>query len=53
MSYDLYPLDTLETRKKYYEQAVAEDWILAFVHDPVHHFGRIRKKNLKFEFAPL
>ncbi len=53
MSYDLFPLDTLETRKKYYEQAIAEDWILAFVHDPVHYFGRIRKKNNKYEFAPL
>ncbi len=53
MSYDLFPLDTLETKKKYYEQAIAEDWILAFVHDPVHHFGRVKKKNSKYEFAPL
>ncbi len=53
MSYDLYPLDTIETRKKYYEQALAEDWILSFIHDPVHYFGRMRKKNGKYEFVPL
>lgn len=53
MSYDLFPLQTLETKKKIYEQAIAEDWIFAFVHDPVHFFGKIRGKNGKFEFAPL
>lgn len=53
MSYDLYPLENIETRKKLYEQAVAEDWILAFVHDPVHYFGRVVRKNGKFEFRPL
>jgi glyoxylase-like metal-dependent hydrolase (beta-lactamase superfamily II) len=53
MSYDLYPLETMETRKKFYEPAIAENWILAFVHDPVHYFGRIRKKNGKYEFVSL
>jgi glyoxylase-like metal-dependent hydrolase (beta-lactamase superfamily II) len=53
MSYDLYPLENLETKKKLYEQAIAEDWILAFVHDPIHYFGKVRKNNLKFEFQPL
>jgi glyoxylase-like metal-dependent hydrolase (beta-lactamase superfamily II) len=53
MSYDLDPLGNLETKKKLYEQAVAEDWILAFVHDPVHYFGKVKKNNRKFEFQPL
>ncbi|MDH7512624.1 MAG: MBL fold metallo-hydrolase [Clostridiales bacterium] len=53
MSYDLYPLVTIETRKRCYEQALAENWILAFVHDPIHYFGRIRKAHGKYEFAPL
>ena len=53
MSYDLYPLENIETRKKLYEQAVAEDWILGFVHDPIHYFGRVIRKNEKFEFRPL
>ena len=53
MSYDLYPLETLETRKRLYEQAIAGDWILGFVHDPVHFFGRVRKSNTRYEFAPI
>lgn len=53
MSYDLYPLENLETKRKLYERAVAEDWILAFVHDPVHYFGRIGKANQKYEFRAL
>jgi glyoxylase-like metal-dependent hydrolase (beta-lactamase superfamily II) len=53
MSYDLFPLETLETKKKFYEQAATEDWILAFVHDPLHYFGKVAKKNNKYEFLPL
>lgn len=53
MSYDLYPLETLETKKKFYEQAIAEDWILAFVHDPLHFFGKVARKNHKYEFVSL
>ncbi|OGD17886.1 MAG: hypothetical protein A2W03_17805 [Candidatus Aminicenantes bacterium RBG_16_63_16] len=53
MSYDLYPLETLETRKKLYEEAIAGDWILGFVHDPVHFFGRVRKTDSRYEFVPV
>jgi glyoxylase-like metal-dependent hydrolase (beta-lactamase superfamily II) len=53
MSYDLFPLETLESKKKFYKQAMEEDWILAFVHDPVHYFGRVGKKNGRYEFVPL
>jgi glyoxylase-like metal-dependent hydrolase (beta-lactamase superfamily II) len=53
MSYDLYPVDTLETRKRLYEMAIAQDWILAFVHDPVHFFGRVGRKNARYEFVPV
>jgi glyoxylase-like metal-dependent hydrolase (beta-lactamase superfamily II) len=50
MSYDLQPLENLESKKRLYEQAVVEDWILAFVHDPVHYFGKVKKVNQKYEF---
>jgi len=53
MSYDLYPLVTLETKKKIYELALEEDWTLAFVHDPNYHFGKITKFGIKYEFQPL
>jgi glyoxylase-like metal-dependent hydrolase (beta-lactamase superfamily II) len=53
MSYDLFPLETLETRKRLYEQAIAGDWVLAFVHDPAHFFGRVRKTDSRYEFVPI
>lgn len=52
-SYDLFPLQTLENRKRFYEQAIQEDWIVAFVHDPRHFFGKIKKVNNKYEFQTL
>ena len=52
MSYDLYPLETMKTKKKVYEQALAEDWTLAFVHDPVHAFGKVAQAGPKYEFRP-
>jgi glyoxylase-like metal-dependent hydrolase (beta-lactamase superfamily II) len=53
MSYDLNPLENLESKRTLYEQALAEDWILAFVHDPDHYFGKVRKVNRKYEFQPF
>jgi len=53
MSYDLHPLENLESKRTLYEQALAEDWTLAFVHDPGHYFGKVRKLNRKYEFQPL
>ncbi|TES86324.1 MAG: MBL fold metallo-hydrolase, partial [Candidatus Aminicenantes bacterium] len=34
MSYDLFPQQTLENKREYFDQAIEEDWILAFNHDP-------------------
>jgi len=50
MSYDLFPLETMENKKRIFEQAVDEDWILAFNHDPEHFFGKVKKKDNKWEF---
>ncbi|MGA9801548.1 MAG: MBL fold metallo-hydrolase [Terriglobales bacterium] len=33
MSYDLYPLETIESRKRYYAQALPEKWLTMFTHD--------------------
>ncbi len=33
MSYDLYPLETVESRKRYYAQALPEKWLTMFTHD--------------------
>jgi glyoxylase-like metal-dependent hydrolase (beta-lactamase superfamily II) len=34
MAYDLFPLETIESRKRYYAQAVPEQWLTIFTHDP-------------------
>lgn len=52
-SYDLFPVTTLETKVLFFEQAVKENWIIAFDHDPVHYFGRIKKVKEKYTFEPL
>ena len=34
MAFDLYPLDTIESKKRYYAQALPEKWLTVFTHDP-------------------
>jgi len=53
MSYDLYPLETLANKKRFFEHAVTENWILAFVHDAQLFFGKIEKEADKYSFYPL
>lgn len=41
MGYDLEPLVTLETRRRIYQRAEAEGWLLLFEHDPKVVSGRL------------
>lgn len=34
MAYDLFPLDTIESRKHFYQDAIAGKWLVVFTHDP-------------------
>jgi len=34
MAYDLFPLETIENRKKYYKDCLAQNWLTIFTHDP-------------------
>ena len=34
MAYDLFPLETIENRKRYYSRAAPERWLTIFTHDP-------------------
>jgi glyoxylase-like metal-dependent hydrolase (beta-lactamase superfamily II) len=52
-SYDLFPMTTLETKTRVLDRAVEEDWIIAFVHDPQHYFGKVQKSKDKFIFVSL
>src|SRR5262245_1686218 len=43
MGYDVQPLVTLETRRRLYQRAEAEEWLLVFEHDPGVVSGRLGK----------
>ncbi len=41
MAFDLYPLETIESRKKYYAQAIPERWLTVFTHDDQAPWGYV------------
>jgi glyoxylase-like metal-dependent hydrolase (beta-lactamase superfamily II) len=43
MSFDLYPLQTVESKKQYYAKAIAEKWLTVFTHDPKVPWGYVEK----------
>jgi glyoxylase-like metal-dependent hydrolase (beta-lactamase superfamily II) len=34
MAFDLYPVESVESRKRYYARALPENWLTMFTHDP-------------------
>ena len=51
--YDLYPLQTLETKRKRIAEIVAQGWIVAFGHDPDFPTATLHDRNGKIEFEPV
>jgi glyoxylase-like metal-dependent hydrolase (beta-lactamase superfamily II) len=51
--YDLYPLQTLETKRKRITEIVNEGWIVAFGHDPDYPAATLPERNGKIEFEPI
>ena len=49
MAYDLYPVTTLETRKRLYPVWAEEDYLLVTPHDPARPYARIRKGEKGWE----
>jgi glyoxylase-like metal-dependent hydrolase (beta-lactamase superfamily II) len=43
MGYDLFPIQTLETKRWVLDRALEERWLLLFEHDPVVQAGYIRR----------
>jgi hypothetical protein len=41
MGYDLYPVETVEAKKRLLPQAAREDWMCLFYHDPEQPLARI------------
>jgi glyoxylase-like metal-dependent hydrolase (beta-lactamase superfamily II) len=53
MGYDLHPLVTLETKRRFLARAEAEGWVLIFEHEPGPGIGRIELGKKGYEFLPL
>jgi glyoxylase-like metal-dependent hydrolase (beta-lactamase superfamily II) len=53
MAYDLYPLQTLETKRKWVPQIVKEGWIVVFGHDPDVQAATLHEHNGKIEIEPV
>jgi len=45
MGFDLYPLQTIESRKKYYSESIRGRWLTMFTHDPEIPWGYVGKKE--------
>jgi glyoxylase-like metal-dependent hydrolase (beta-lactamase superfamily II) len=50
MAYDLFPLEAIENRKKYYARAVPEQWLTMFTHDPEVPWAYITRQEGKISF---
>ncbi|HEX4021826.1 MAG TPA: MBL fold metallo-hydrolase [Acidobacteriaceae bacterium] len=45
MGYDLYPLTCIEERKRFYERAIPEKWLVLFTHDHHTPMGYVTMNN--------
>lgn len=43
MAFDLFPLETIENKKKVYAEALPEKWLMVFTHDPDVPWGYLEK----------
>lgn len=43
MAFDLFPLQTIESKKRYYAEAIPGQWLTMFTHDPYVPWGYVEK----------
>jgi glyoxylase-like metal-dependent hydrolase (beta-lactamase superfamily II) len=53
MGYDLYPLQTLETKRKWISRIIQEKWLVALGHDAEYPVGSLHEREGKVEFGPV
>jgi glyoxylase-like metal-dependent hydrolase (beta-lactamase superfamily II) len=53
MAYDLYPLQTLETKRKWLPRMAKENWMVVFGHDPDVAAATLHERDGKIEFEPV
>jgi glyoxylase-like metal-dependent hydrolase (beta-lactamase superfamily II) len=52
MGYDVYPLTTLETRKKILPRAAAEEWLVVLGHETATPLGVLREEGQRLRLIP-
>lgn len=52
MGYDLFPVETLEAKKRLLPQAARDNWLCWFYHDADAPLGRVVEENGKFVVSP-
>ena len=53
MAYDVYPLDTIQSKKRYYERALPERWLTVFTHDPAVPWAYVEREGGKLRATPV
>jgi len=46
MAFDLYPLQTIESKKEYYSQSIPQKWLTVFTHDPQTPWAYVEKDEI-------
>ncbi|HZU41070.1 MAG TPA: MBL fold metallo-hydrolase [Terriglobales bacterium] len=53
MSYDLFPLDTIENKQRFYDEAVPQKWLVIFTHDHFTPWAYIEREGEKITAKPV
>jgi glyoxylase-like metal-dependent hydrolase (beta-lactamase superfamily II) len=53
MAYDLYPMDSLASRRRLYPRMVEENWLCVFEHDEKPRAGYLRAKGRDYTVEPF
>jgi glyoxylase-like metal-dependent hydrolase (beta-lactamase superfamily II) len=53
MAYDLYPLQTLESKRKWMQTIIQDGWIVVFGHDPDIPAATLHERDAGVEFEPV
>ena len=53
MGFDLFPLTTLENRKKWLPEIAKNNWLALFAHDPVIRAAYLRERDGNYEAEPV
>jgi hypothetical protein len=52
MGYDMRPLETLADKKRFFEKAMAENWVLFFEHDPENECASLETSEKGIKAGP-